>query len=152
MSPNLLNGFRCCFLGDQWWSSWWPVVRGYNWYECCFNLKPVSGFPPKFCLSNLCRRVSFPMGSYGAPTLKFTVWQGWKSYKPFYFDYSEWATLYGESIMYTAHVHVDPVCVGLAQLRVWGTLPGLSSLRLPLDVKQLRCALERTGVQYVSFL
>lgn len=64
------------------------------------------------------------------------------------FDFLKSATLNGEYAAYTTYV--DPVRVGRAQLRVWGTLPGLSSLRLPLDVKQLRRALERTGVNDVS--
>jgi len=38
------------------------------------DLRLLSQFPPDLCLSNLSRRVSFPMGSYGAPTMKFTVW------------------------------------------------------------------------------
>lgn len=134
-----LTEFRCCLLGDQWWSSWWPAAQGHNSFK-------TLQFWPNLCLSNLCRRVSFPMGSYGAPTMKFTVSHSWISYKHA-FHFWKWITLNGESACIQ---HMLIQFVGLAQLRVWGTLPCLSSLRLPLDVKQLRLALKRPGVNDVS--
>ena len=66
------------------------------------------------------------MGSYGSPTLKFTVLLG------------------------SDGLSQKMVEVCMLQLRLWGTLPMLHTLRRVLDIKQLRAALAAILVQSVN--
>lgn len=70
----------------------------------------------------------FPMGSFGARTMKWTTLLQLN-----YLDVSCVERFPTEPQLFGSHP------------RLWGTHPGLHSLRRPLDVKQLREALARTG-------
>lgn len=54
----LLSGPRSCLSGSRFRSFYAGAVQGWVSHECM----------------GLVRRMSFPMGSFGAPTMKWTVW------------------------------------------------------------------------------
>ena len=84
------------------------------------------------------RKVTFPMGSYGAKTMKYTTILVCHQKK--WFKHDGFPTVCVTNILHQLlrqWLHSPP--------RIWGNLPGLGKLRKPLDIKQLRAALERTG-------
>lgn len=95
--------------------------------HCFKESSHVSGRP-------VCRRVSFPMGSFGAPTLKYTVCPGSIEVMSNRFD----------------------ILKGLPKIkfesRLYGTLPDLGTLRRLMDMKQLRKACAETLVFWSSFI
>ena len=83
------------------------------------------------------RRVSFPMGCYGAPTLKMTVFPSIWIYLCFFF--CTWHPTIPEYSTDTLHHSPAMVC----HLRLWGTAKALSTLARPLDIRMLKAALAR---------
>ena len=85
------------------------------------------------------RRVSFPMGAFGAPTMKMTVTlSGNIDFRFIMFELQLPTHLPPHSLQ----LHPGTATAGL--LRIWSTLDNLGSLRRPISLKLLREALART--------
>ena len=114
------------------------------------------------------RRVVFPMGSYGAPTLKYTVllvctwWCMWlvrTIENPSYpVSFWEMRIPYGSTLWISIYIQMwVPLLVLQAwnsypspcRLRLFGTLPMMHQLKRTLSIKQLKLALERPGRWWV---
>ena len=90
-------------------------------------------------LSSSHRRVCFPMGSFGSPTLKMTVSPGGNRLHLVKPSPKQFRILASWCLLPSAPVRSTP-CV----LRLWGTPAKLSSLARPLNIQMLKDALART--------
>ena len=88
-----------------------------------------------YLCGRLCRRVAFPMGAFGSPTMKMTVSLG--GILMHFKDYIVRMLLVSISL----NLFAPPA----SQPSLWGTLPQLSSLHRALTWDQLKLALQRTG-------
>ena len=96
----------------------------------------------------LWRRVAFPMGAYGAPTLKMTVTLSMHTYgmcsKSGDLTYFWWTPYLDLRLVSTAYTNLNSKNVPTPKLlRVWSTLDTIHSLWRPLDVKKLKEILAR---------
>jgi hypothetical protein len=85
------GSLRLCFYGSLWLDffafakrgldfDWWPCDSIRNLRTNNYMLKVLIMIGSVVWRATLCRRVCFPMGAYGAGTLKQTVSLGWKSF------------------------------------------------------------------------